>query len=145
MVDGELHLEPVLGPPLGMAITPALLTSMSMSGWLRRIRSAASRTDASDARSSGCSSSEAPGISFRIEPRASSALPWSRDAITTNAPLRASSRETSSPMPPFAPVTTATLPDWSGMSAADQVMLDATSSVVEGKGLRTGPHRTKDA
>ena len=114
-----------------------------MSGWPPRIRSAASRTDACDARSSVCSSREAPGISLRIEPRASSALPWSRDAITTNAPFRASSRETSRPSPPFAPVTTATLPVRSEMSAVVQAMVDAMSRSGEGLplSLRSGSDR----
>jgi len=42
-------------------------------------------------------------------PRAS-ALAWLRAAITTCAPLPASALAVSSPRPPFAPVTTATLP-----------------------------------
>ena len=104
----------------GMAIKPALLTRMSILGWSARIRAAASRTEASDARSSGCDSSEASGISLRIDARAASAFAWSRAAITTWPPLRTSSLATSSPSPPLAPVTTATLRDWSGMFAVVQ-------------------------
>ena len=57
-----------------------------------------------------------------MDARAASALAWSRAAITTWAPLAASALATSSPSPPLAPVTTATLPDWSGMSAVVQAM-----------------------
>jgi hypothetical protein len=94
-----------------MAITPALLTRMSILGWSAKIRAAASSTEVSDARSSGCSFREASGSSPRIDACAASALAWSRAAITTWPPLRASSLATSSPSPPLAPVTTATLPD----------------------------------
>jgi hypothetical protein len=106
----------------GMAITPALLTRMSILGWPAAIWAAASRTERWDARSSDCSSSDASGTSSWIDFRAASALPWSRAAITTWPPLRASSLATSSPRPPLAPVTTATRPDWSGMSAAVQAI-----------------------
>jgi hypothetical protein len=58
--------------------------------------------------------------------------PDERPSITRKAPLRASYRETSSPRPPFAPVTTATLPDWSGMSSVVQAMIDAMSRSGDG-------------
>jgi hypothetical protein len=46
----------------------------------------------------------------------------------TTGVLRASSLATSSPSPPLAPVTTAAVRDWSGMSAVVQAMLHATST-----------------
>jgi hypothetical protein len=55
-----------------------LLTRRSILGWSARIRPAASPTEASDARSSGCSSNEASGSAPRLDARAASALAWSR-------------------------------------------------------------------
>jgi hypothetical protein len=102
----------------GIAITPALLISRSRLGQAARICPAASRTEASDARSRCTTSTLAPAAADRIRSAARSVLPRSRPASTTAAPCPASTSAVSSPRPPLAPVTTAVRPDWSGTSAA---------------------------
>jgi hypothetical protein len=97
-----------------------------MWAWCSSRCDAARRTDACEARSSGSTSTVAPGTSSVIEAIAVSALDRSRAAITTWVPFRASSLATSRPRPPFPPVTTAMRPPRSGMSAAVQATLDAT-------------------
>src|SRR3546814_18573220 len=61
---------------------------------------------------------------------AASALASLRLGITTCAPAPASAFAVSSPSPPLAPVTTATRPAWSGMSAVVQLM--AIDRIVQG-------------
>ena len=78
----------------------------------------ASRIDASDARSSRCNSSRASGTVDRIWSTAAAPRSGLRTASTTVAPWAASCRAVSRPSPEFAPVTIATRPVWSGMSAS---------------------------
>src|SRR5919201_3751914 len=104
----------------GAAITPALLMRRSSPSWARVKPSANVRTDDRRARSSGTSSGVGPdAVAFTS---ASAVLPFSmfRQASTTSAPLRASSRAVTSPSPLFAPVTTAMRPLWSGIRSASQ-------------------------
>src|SRR3546814_4746585 len=63
---------------------------------------------------------------------AAAASAWAslRLVITTCAPAPASAFAVSSPSPPLAPVTTATRPAWSGMSAVVQLM--AIDRIVQG-------------
>ena len=104
----------------GGAITPALLTSRSRPSWLAAKRSANDRTEARLARSSSSSSGFGPYAVAATSAWAARPLSRLRQAMTTSAPWRASSRAVTSPIPLFAPVTTAMRPVWSGMSCASQ-------------------------
>src|SRR5262245_58455790 len=79
-----------------------------------RIWWAAFVTDACEARSSSTSSSFGSAVDDRICSTASAALAWLRTAMTTWAPLPASTFAVCRPRPPFAPVTTAVRPVRSG-------------------------------
>ncbi|OAR25684.1 hypothetical protein A8W25_08990 [Streptomyces sp. ERV7] len=110
--------KPSVVLPYGSAITPALLTRRSSVSW--RYVSAKARTEDRSARSSGANATFAPYTWRWIRASASLPLASLRQARITWAPLRASSRAVTSPMPLFAPVTTAVRPLWSGMSLALQ-------------------------
>jgi len=71
-------------------------------------------TDACEARSSSTSSNAGSAVSARICSTAFAALAWLRTAMTTWAPLAASTFAVCRPSPPFAPVTTAVRPVRSG-------------------------------
>jgi hypothetical protein len=101
----------------GIAITLALFTRMSTRGRVTGTRSAAARTEATDARSSGTTSSDAVCDSARISSTAPVAFAWFLTAITTWAPLSASALVVSRPRPPLAPVTTAASPIRSGIES----------------------------
>ena len=63
VVGAELQLEAVLRwSPSAVYITPALLISRSMRGWVARSSSAAVRTLSSDVRSSSCTVTSALGL-----------------------------------------------------------------------------------
>ena len=99
---------------VGGAITPALLISTS-TGLPSAIRASAnSATEPRSARSIRRTSSRAPGWAARISSRARSPLATVRTAITTSAPAPARRRTASRPVPLLAPVTTTSLPAWSG-------------------------------
>src|ERR1700761_163573 len=97
---------------------PALLISRSRCGYSARSQAAAVRTESSAARSSSTVRSWAPGTASRIRPAAAAALTGLRQARTTAAPCRASSRAVWKPRPVLAPVTTAVRPRRSGRSAS---------------------------
>src|SRR3954451_14793074 len=102
----------------GIAITPALLTSRSSCGTSACRLSAKARIDASEERSSGRTSTAASGTCSTTRARAVSPRAASRQPMMTRAPAWASSRVVTRPSPLLAPVTTATRPDWLGMSRA---------------------------
>src|SRR5438270_821432 len=89
------HGQGTVGGRSGSAITPALLTRMSRWSRSPAYASANLRTDARSARSSNESSADAPGALVRNRSSASVPRPSSRQAITTRAPWRASSRAVS--------------------------------------------------
>ena len=95
----------------GVPMTPALLISRSRPLWVALKRSAKPRTDARLARSSSSSWTWAPGTAARSSSTAACPFSRLRQAITTLAPARASSRAVTSPSPLFAPVTMAVRPD----------------------------------
>ena len=97
--------------PYGGIITPALLISRSIPSQADLIWPAATRTDSSEARSSGTTRTSAPGAAARIRVTASCALPWSRQPRINRAPRPASTRAASKPMPELPPVITAVRPD----------------------------------
>lgn len=69
----------------------------------------------------------APGTSARSRITAARPRAALRQASTTEAPRRASSRAVTYPIPLLAPVTTALRPLWSGMCAAFQPGMAAPS------------------
>ncbi len=106
----------------GVYITPALLISRSMRGWAARSSAAAERTESREVRSRAWTVTSP-------EMRAAARPPFSgsRTARTTLAPRSASIRAVSKPSPVLAPVTTATLPCWSGMCCSVQSPLMSSS------------------
>jgi hypothetical protein len=110
MVSGELHLYPAaVRVSFGRAITPALLTRMCNGPLQLRTKPA---TEPGSAKSSGATCGPAaPDGSFSAIPSATF-LPASRlrTASVTSAPVDASARAVSTPMPELAPVTTARFP-----------------------------------
>src|ERR1019366_3071817 len=98
-------------------IRPALLMSRSRVTWLALISSAASRTEASDARSRRTTVMVACGAVAAMLTAASRPRPASRQARMTAAPCSASTLAASKPIPEFAPVITTVRPAWSGTSA----------------------------
>src|SRR4029453_3699626 len=92
----------------------------SAPSWAAPKPSANDRTEDRLARSSWMSSGAAPDAAAVTSASAASPLSMLRQASTTSAPLRASSRAVASPSPLFAPVTTAMRPLWSGMRPASQ-------------------------
>src|SRR5204863_8789997 len=109
--------KPSLVPRRGAAITPALLTSRSSPDRspLARKLSAKEATEERSARSRPASSTRAPGTCASSSCLASAPLARFRQAITTVAPWRASSRAAARPRPLLAPVTIAVRPVWSGI------------------------------
>ena len=97
----------------GTHMIPALFTNRSSASVSSP--SANCRTDARLPRSSSTTSTWAFGTSSRIWSAAAAPFCRLRQAISTVAPARASSRAVTSPSPLLAPVTTAVRPDWSGI------------------------------
>src|ERR1039457_5335388 len=91
--------------------------SRSRVTWLPLISSAASRTEAGDARSRWTTVMVACGAVAAMRTAASRPRPPSRQARMTAAPCSASTLAASKPIPEFAPVITTVRPAWSGTSA----------------------------
>src|SRR4051794_30268473 len=128
----------------GIAITPALFTSRSTRSCPARICWAAVATTDRSPRSSGTTSSDADGYRSRMRVSASPVLAGSRAARTTCAPAPASASAVWKPSPPFAPVTTAVRPVWSGMSLSVQPMRTASHADRHQNALR-GTSQVREA
>jgi hypothetical protein len=110
-------------------MTPALLIRRSSPWCEERKRSANDCTEERLPRSSWDNSTPRPGAADAISFSAASPFWMSRQASTTLAPARASSRAATSPMPLLAPVTIAVRPVWSGICSVLHFALIASPRV----------------
>ena len=88
-----------------ISITPALLTSTSRRSWPARKRSAAPRTDSSEARSACRTSTASLPVLARIWADTASSAEGLRPRTTTDRPMPASVCAVARPIPDVAPVT----------------------------------------